>query len=400
MGSSPFRLWPLFVETFVSTVAVMSFVALVGPISRSLGLAEWQAGATVTGAGVGMVLCARPWGMASDRYGRRRVLLIGVFGFALAYALLCAVILSALTIQLPVMLTFIALAVSRMIAGGFYAAVPAAGTALVADHVERADRVKTLAKLGAASALGMVLGPGMAGTLARYDLRIPLYVTVLLPWIACLVLWRTLPQEAARGRKDVVRLQLIDPRLRRPLVTAFVAMSSVIVAQLSVGFFAIDRLHLSPQQGAQVAGLAMTCVGVALIAAQISVQKLAWPPLRFIRTGGIVSAIGFLAAVWATQPWMIYTSYFVMAAGMGWIFPSMSALAANSVEAHEQGGTAGAMGAMNGVAAIVAPLLATGLYGIDPRVPYVVAAGALLIVMPWPADKTTHVEAAASAPAG
>ncbi|EIE45585.1 TPA: MFS transporter, partial [Pseudomonas aeruginosa] len=38
---------PLMFETFVCTLAVMSFVALVGPLARKLGLAPWQAGAAV-----------------------------------------------------------------------------------------------------------------------------------------------------------------------------------------------------------------------------------------------------------------------------------------------------------------------------------------------------------------
>lgn len=258
--------------------------------------------------------------------------------------------------------------------------------------------MKTLAKLGAASALGMVLGPGLAGLLARVDLRTPLYVTLLLPWIACAVLFRTLPREAPRGQKQLVRLRLLDPRLRRPLTTAFISTSCVIVAQVSVGFYALDRLALSPGEGAQVAGVAMTCVGVALIAAQISVQKLAWSPLRFIRLGVLISSCGFFLALWVQSALSLYASYFVMAVGMGWIFPSNSALAANSVEAHEQGGTAGAMGSMTGIAAIVAPLLATSLYGLDPRAPYLVVTVVLLslLVIPWPTVQRASASDAAS----
>ncbi|VFT07613.1 MFS transporter [Pseudomonas aeruginosa] len=58
---------PLMFETFVCTLAVMSFVALVGPLARKLGLAPWQAGAAVTVGGIAWMLAARPWGIASDR---------------------------------------------------------------------------------------------------------------------------------------------------------------------------------------------------------------------------------------------------------------------------------------------------------------------------------------------
>ncbi|MBX3258830.1 MAG: MFS transporter [Labilithrix sp.] len=386
--ATPFRLWPLAVETFVSTVAVMSFVALVGPLSRTLGLAEWQAGATVTGAGMAMVLFSRAWGTASDRHGRRRVLLVGVVGFALAYAALSAAIVASLVARPSPWLVFSLFFVLRTMAGGFYAAVPSTGAALVADHVDQADRAKTMAKLGAASAAGMLVGPGMTGSLASYGLSVPLYVTALLPAGACVVLWRTLPNEAPRGREDARPLRLTDPRLRRPLVTAFVATSSVIVAQVSVGFYAIDRLRCSEEEGARVAGIVLTSVGVALILSQVLVQKLAWPPLRLIRVGGSVAAVGFLAVAWADRPLLLYASYFVAGAGMGWVFPSMSALAANAVQAHEQGRAAGTMATVNGVGLILAPLIGTGLYTLDPRVPYCVIGALLIVLMPWPARRS------------
>ncbi|AVK06708.1 major Facilitator Superfamily protein [Pseudomonas paraeruginosa] len=94
--ASTLDLRPLMFETFACTLAVMSFVALVGPLARKLGLAPWQAGAAVTAGGIAWMLAARPWGIASDRHGRRRVLLGGLAGFALSYGSLCLFIVLAL----------------------------------------------------------------------------------------------------------------------------------------------------------------------------------------------------------------------------------------------------------------------------------------------------------------
>lgn len=131
---------PLMFETFVCTLAVMSFVALVGPLARKLGLAPWQAGAAVTVGGIAWMLAARPWGIASDRHGRRRILLGGLAGFALSYASLCLFIVLALHWTLPTLLAFAGIVLLRGLAGGFYAAVPACTAALVADHVEAQRR--------------------------------------------------------------------------------------------------------------------------------------------------------------------------------------------------------------------------------------------------------------------
>lgn len=85
MSASTFDLRPLMAANMACTMAMMAFVSLIGPIARVLGLATWQAGAAVTVSGVIWMVLARPWGQASDRFGRRRILLLGTAGFTLAF---------------------------------------------------------------------------------------------------------------------------------------------------------------------------------------------------------------------------------------------------------------------------------------------------------------------------
>lgn len=94
-------------------------------------------------------------------------------------------------------------------------------------------------------------------------------------------------------------------------------MFSVTVAQITVGFFALDRLRLDSADAARVAGIALTAVGVALILAQLLVRRLDWPPPRLIRVGGLVAAIGFAAVCFADSPPLLWLAFFVAAAGMG-----------------------------------------------------------------------------------
>ncbi|WP_368483365.1 MFS transporter [Pseudomonas aeruginosa] len=360
---------PLMFETFVCTLAVMSFVALVGPLARKLGLAPWQAGAAVTVGGIAWMLAARPWGIASDRHGRRRILLGGLAGFALSYGSLCLFIVLALHWTLPTLFAFAGIVLLRGLAGGFYAAVPACTAALVADHVEAQRRAAALAGLGAASAIGMVIGPGLAGLLATHGLVLPLLVTGALPLVALLALWRWLPREERRQPNRGAALAIGDRRLRRPLAVGFVAMFSVTVAQITVGFFALDRLRLDSADAARVAGIALTAVGVALILAQLLVRRLDWPPPRLIRVGGLVAAIGFAAVCFADSPPLLWLAFFVAAAGMGWVFPAVSALNANAVRAEEQGAAAGTLVAVHGFGLISGPLLGTLLHQFDSRAP-------------------------------
>ncbi|UVL22508.1 MFS transporter [Pseudomonas donghuensis] len=384
---SSFDLRPLLAANMACTMALMAFVSLIGPIARTLGLATWQAGTAVTVAGVIWMLLARPWGRASDRLGRRKVLLLGTAGFTAAYWALCLFIDTALHLLPSAALAFAGLVLGRGLIGAFYAALPVAGAALIADNIEPQHRARAMASLGAANAFGLVIGPALAAVLARYSLGLPFYVMAVLPMLAFLVLLLKLKRQELHIKQPPRPVRLADPRLRRPLLVAFVAMLSVSVAQITVGFFALDRLGMAPTDAAQTAGVALTMVGVALILSQILVRKLEWPPLRMIRVGASIAAVGFAASALASSAVGLWACFFVSACGMGWVFPAFSALAANAMDASEQGATAGSIGAVQGLGVVIGPLAGTLIYAVDPRLPYLIVAALLLLVGLWPQPK-------------
>jgi len=370
---------PLMFETFVCSMAMMSFVALAGPIARLTGLQPWQVGAAMTAAGLAWMLMSRYWGALSDRRGRRPVILIGLSGFALSYFLLSLFVDLALRTAMAPLLVFAGLVAGRGIAGVFYAAVPTSSAALVADHTPPEQRAAAMAAIGASSAAGMVIGPGFAGLVGPINLSLPLYITALLPAIALAVLWRVLPATEHHAPPKTESLRLTDPRLRRAIGVAFAAAFSVAVAQITVGFFALDQLHLNPAGAARASGMALAIVGVALVCAQVVLGKLGWSPERLIRVGGVLAAVGFASVALAVTAPMLWASYALAAFGMGWVYPSVSALAANAVAAHEQGAAAGSVSAAQGLGIIVGPIVGTLLYGVDNRLPY----GIVALILCW-----------------
>lgn len=383
-AAAAFDLRPLLLANLTCTMAMMAFVSLIGPIARILGLATWQAGMAVTVSGVIWMLLARPWGRASDRLGRRRILLLGTGGFTLAFVALSLFIDLALHALPSAILAFAGLLLGRGLIGVFYAAIPVGGYALIADNIAPEHRTRAMASLGAANACGLVLGPAIAALLARHSLSLPFYVLAVLPLLGFAFLKARLPRQELHLKQPPKSVRLSDPRLRRPLLVAFVAMLCVAMAQITVGFFALDRLGMDPAHAAQTAGIALTLVGVALIASQLLVRKLEWPPLRMIRIGALVAALGFATSIVAAQAWVLWLGFFVSAAGMGWIFPSFAALASNAVDAAEQGATAGSVGAAQGLGVVVGPLAGTLIYGLEPRLPYLLAALLLVLVACWP----------------
>jgi DHA1 family tetracycline resistance protein-like MFS transporter len=346
----------LMAAVFSGSLAMMAFVALIGPVAREAGLAPWQAGLTVTASGVMWMLTARPWGAASDRHGRRTILMLGVVGFTLAYWALCLFVDAMLRWQVPAMAGFLGLVLLRG---------------------------QAMAQLGTGSAAGLVVGPGIAALLVPLGLSVPLVATAALPLLAGLALWWLVPATPPLPGPVRRRLVLTDPRLRQPLLVGFAAMFSVAIAQVSIGFYAMDRLGLPPAEAARAAGTALMLVGVALVISQGVAARVRIAPARMIRLGCLVAALGFASVVLADRAWMLAGCYFVAALGMGWVFPGFTAMAANAVDAAEQGAAQGAAGAAQGLGMVVGPVAGTLLYGVAPALPYVLA-GVLLVGVSLP----------------
>ncbi|MGD9941954.1 MAG: MFS transporter [Burkholderiaceae bacterium] len=380
---APFGFKPLLMASMACTMTMMAFIALIGSIARSLDLPPWQAGMAVTVGGVLWMLLARVWGAASDRRGRRAILLAGVGGFTLSYWAMCALLIVSLQILPAAVLVFMGLLITRGAVGGFYAAIPSTGQALIADHVAPARRAGAMASLGAANAVGMVIGPALAGGLARFGLALPLFVTAVLPAAAFALLWRALPRHAPPQAAHTSTLAWSDRRLRRAMAVGFAAMFCVAVAQITVGFLTIDQLGLAAGPAAQAAGVALTAVGVALIGAQLLVKRLGWTPQQLIRRGALIAAVGFGSVVWVRSTETLALCFFIAAAGMGWVFPAFAALAANAVQPHEQGAAAGTLGAAQGLGIVLGPLAGAALYGAGPSVPYLMLALLLAGVAVW-----------------
>lgn len=384
-------LTPLLLANVLTMAAMMSFVAVIGPLIRTLGLAEWHGGLAVTLAGVLWVLSARPWGRLSDIHGRKSVLLWSLLGLGLSFLALGGYVDLARQSAWPLAVVIGLMVFIRGMIGLFYTAVPVVSTAWLADHFAPDHRRGAMAKLGAVGAIGMVLGPLGAGFLATHGLSVPLYLAGLLPLIACGLLWFKIPAETALPQDAKPHQPFMDQRLRLPVIAMFLATCSSIAAQMCVGFFAMDRLSLDAQAAANAAGQTMASVGLTLILTQLAVARLhKVTPHRLIAAGALLAAVSFLPLLLTTSKAGLIISFSLAAAGLGMLIPAAQAMAANAVGASEQGLAAGTITAAQGLASVASPLTVTVLYQWDWRLPFVLACAALIALclltagaMPW-----------------
>ena len=130
-----------------------------GNISR---VSQWGGWLTVAYA-LMQFFCAPIIGGLSDRYGRRPVLLISLFGFTVDYLFMAF----APTIGW--------LFLSRVLAGITGASITTA-SAYIAEVSTPQNRGQNFGLLGAAFGLGFIIGPTIGGFLAEYGLRVPFLV--------------------------------------------------------------------------------------------------------------------------------------------------------------------------------------------------------------------------------
>lgn len=363
------------------TMSMMAFAAVAGPVARRLDMAEWHIGLAMTASGILWMLAARHWGRRSDRLGRKPVLLTALAGYAVVYLIMTLFIDAALHTPPPVLTCVLVLVATRAVEGLFYAAVPSTAAALVADETPSEQRASQMARLGTANAAGLVAGPAVAGWIAFHDLALALYAAVALPALSLLAVWRLLPNTPPPNFTDrkIPEVAWLDRRLRLPLFAVLAAMLAITISQVAVGFFAIDRLQLSPAAGARVAGLSLAAVGVGLMCAQALVMQFkSVPPARWIALGALIAAAGFGSMLLVTLQWHLLLAYAVAAFGMGFVMPSFPALAANAVAADEQGLAQGTVASVQGVGMVIGPLAGTLLYEWSPNAPYALVAVVLL----------------------
>jgi len=78
-GAGPRPQIPLLLGTvFLAYLGQMTLNPIIAPLSREVGLAEWQIGVTISAAAVMVVISSQFWGRRSQSWGRKPVLLLAL----------------------------------------------------------------------------------------------------------------------------------------------------------------------------------------------------------------------------------------------------------------------------------------------------------------------------------
>lgn len=299
-------------------------------------------------------------GNLSDRFGRRPVILVSLFGSGIDY------IAGALAPNMAVL--FITRAIN-----GISGANMTACNAYIADITAPEKRAAAYGMVGAAFGIGFILGPLIGGLLGAVDIRLPFYAAALL----CLSNWLygyfVLPESLPPERRRKFEWRRANPvgtfghLTRYPVVVGLgTALFLVNLAQFGLHTTWVLYTSLRYGWGTIQTGASLFAVGVTSAIVQGFLVRKIVPRLgepRSLVIGLVIGVLGFAGYGLATEGWMIYV--IIALASLGGIGgPAAQALITRSVPPTEQGEVQGALTSLNSIAQILGPLLCGWLFGV------------------------------------
>ena len=298
-------------------------------------------------------------GEISDRYGRKPLLLLGLFGLGLDY------LISAFA---P---TIGWLFFGRCLAG-FFGASHTVAMAYVADISTKEDKAKNYGIIGAAFGLGFVLGPVIGGLIgAEWGTRAPFIAAACFSFMNFIFGLFFVSESLPIERRRKINFAKMIPFVSLGYLRKYKAVLGFILALALVQFagqvmpttwtfFTKTNFEWSVKD----IGLSLMFVGLLVSAVQAGLTGFLvkkYGNKRVIISGFILYTIGMLAISFSTSSIYLYLACVPYILG-GIAGPTVQGLVSNNVSELEQGNLQGVLTSLTSLAAIIAPLVFTPIF--------------------------------------
>lgn len=326
-------------------------------------------------------------GLLADRFGRRPVLLVSLFGTIIGYLFL--------GFANGLWMLFVGRIIDGLTGGNISTLY-----AYIADTTEPKDRGKMFGLLGAAGGVGFIIGPVVGGYIGAVHIFLPFFVGAAIVGVNLLWGYFTM-RESLHPEHKVEKIHVSHlnpfvqfayvlkvPSLKKLFLIGFLFFFPLTAFQAMNSTFLKDVLHLGPAG----IGTLLFVVGVIDILSQGYLTHKLLPlfgELKLTLFGLVICIFGYgLFALVPLFPNLVlmYITVIVIILGDGLIEPALSGLIANNAETHMQGRVQGTNQSMQSGARALGPLYGGWAYNMGKSMPYignilltVVAVGALVI---------------------
>jgi MFS transporter, DHA1 family, tetracycline resistance protein len=353
----PFILATVFLDMLGFGIVIPVLPALVASMTADKTAQAYWYGALLASYGVAQFFSAPLLGAISDRFGRRTVLLISIFGLALNF------FITAISPWLWLLL------VSRLIGGASGASYTVAG-AYIADVTMPENRSRSFGLMGAVFGLGFICGPIIGGLLAANNLRLPYFAAAGLALLNWLNGYFILPESLPKDRRTPIDFKKVNPFSAIAALTQVRGIGNLVVVyifsvfgqfmlQINWVLYTSFRFGWGPKEN----GISLFVVGIVSTVVQAGLLGFLLKKLGDTRTalaGMASSTLSYILYGLAFQGWMMYAIILVNMLGFV-INPALQGIVSKAVDPRHQGITLGSLNSISSIMGVIAPLVGTPL---------------------------------------
>ncbi len=388
----------LMATAFVDMLGFAMVFPLLPFYATNLGASPKVIGWLISSFSIAQLASAPLWGRVSDRYGRRPVLMIGLFASGIAF------IVFGLADSIWLLL------LSRVVqgAGGGTTGVV---QAYIGDSTDAKQRARGLGWLSAATSAGVMIGPVIGSGAVHFGQAAPGFVAAALCFLNVGFAWKMLPESKpktdrpSRSIRTALWQVLRHPYAPQPRLiwiyavgmAAFTSMSAVVALYFGWRFGLTER----------TIGLVFVYLGalsVVMRAVILGMLVDRFGETRVMRLGAVLLGIGLALYAVPSSLWTMALVLPLVPIGTALLFPTVTALSSHRSDPRELGQMMGVQQAFGGATRVVAPIVSTFVYeAFGPQDPFLMAAAIMLVVAVLtfrvPTDTSAEAPVAAPSPA-
>lgn len=372
-----FTLFPLFLVLFVDTLGSAFIIPLLGPLfidsstsilspTISTDVRNFLYGLTLGIYSIAAFFGSPILGDLSDRLGRKKILLICLFGVLIGY----------LIFALGVITQSVTLLILGRIIGGLTAGSLSTAQAAIIDISTNENKTTNIGYILFAISLGFMMGPLIAGTLSNprwvswFQITTPLYFAAILSFLNIIFLQLCFKETYILKEKKPIKLLSgltvfisafkISSLRNLTLAFLFLQLGWATFVQF-VGLFLTLRYHFSANE----VGVFLGCVGagftfafcylLSIVTKYFSLRKIALVSISLM-------ALMMLAIVTINNQISAWILSVPAATGLAISYSVLTTLFSNEVGSDKQGwimGLTGAIGAFSfGITGLIAGIIA------------------------------------------
>lgn len=307
-------------------------------------------------------------GNLSDRYGRRPLLLLAVFGLGIDY------IFSALAPSLAWL--FVGRAIAGLCGSSYVIA-----NAYIADVTAPENRAKAFGLIGAAFGLGFIAGPAVGGLLGEIGPRVPFWAAAAVSLLNFVYGWFVLPETLTPAKRRRFEVRRANPfgtlKVFRtypgvlPLCgVLFLYMFASSVYPAVWPFWGIAKFGWSTG----MVGLSLAAFGLVTAICQGTLTGPAvarWGEVRVCLIGLVAAVVGLLGYGVATGMGMVIL-FMLVHAPEGFVNPMLTAIMSKAVPEDAQGELQGGISSVMNLAMLCGTVFFAQVFGffLSPAAPF------------------------------